>query len=182
MTKGKNQRKGGFSKKKEKILIVVLLLILAVGIAVVMALSMKKKDSDIEKEKENKKSEAAAEEKEKTEIKTPVGTLVFPEEWDQDVQIEDTSSEDRYSVSFYGKVGSDKVFLFEISIGEKGSGYQLGSAPDEDGKKQLLWLNISEIVSDSSWSEEEVSYINTLQSCVNDLIDQFYQMKGFENS
>lgn len=113
------------------------------------------------------------------EVETPVGTLVFPTEWADRVWTEDASSGDLYSEKFYSSVGKDEVLLFELSVGADGVGYRLGSAPDETGAMQELWLNISVIEPESSWTEEQVSQINLLQSCVNDLIEQIRELDGF---
>lgn len=115
----------------------------------------------------------------KLELETPVGTLTFPEEWAGDVQAKDTSADGTYAMSFYGTVNGADVLLFEIAIGAAEGGYQLGSAPDADGNMQSVWLNIKEIEAKPEWSAEETTQINTMQECVNDLIDQLNQMDGF---
>lgn len=113
------------------------------------------------------------------EIETPVGTLIFPEAWAGAVQMKDTSADGQYAVSFYGTVGGEDVLLFELSVGAKEGDYQLGSAPDAAGNMQSVWLNIKEIEAKPEWSAEETTQINTMQECVNDLIDQLNQMDGF---
>lgn len=113
------------------------------------------------------------------EIETPVGTLIFPEAWAGAAQMKDTSADGQYAVSFYGTVGGEDVLLFEVSVGAKEGDYQLGSAPDADGNMQSVWLNIKEIEAKPEWSAEETTQINTMQECVNDLIDQLNQMDGF---
>lgn len=115
------------------------------------------------------------------EVETPVGKLVFPSEWAQDVRIEKTSVQDPYTVSFYGFAEDQEILLFAFSFGS-GTGYRIGSVPNADGTPQTIWLNISRIEALSSWSEEEKARINGLQECVNDLIYQFHQMDGFRES
>ena len=116
------------------------------------------------------------------ELKTPVGTLVFPEAWADRIWTEDTSSGSQYSEQFCGNVGKDKVVLFELSIGPGGTGYRLGYAPDEDGTLQEIWLNIHGIEAKNSWTEEQVSQINVMQGCVNDLIEQIRALDGFQEN
>lgn len=118
----------------------------------------------------------------KLELETPVGTLTFPEEWAGDVQTKDTSADGQYAVSFYGTVNGEDVLLFELSIGTKEGSYQLGSAPDVNGNMLPVWLNISEIEAKPEWSAEDTTRINTLQECVNDLIDQLNHMDGFQTA
>ena len=114
------------------------------------------------------------------EIETPVGTLLFPEAWAGDVKTKDTSADGQYAVSFYGTVNGEEVLLFELSVGTKEGSYQLGSAPDAEGNMLPVWLNIREIEAGADWSEKDTARINTDQECVNELIDQFNQMDGFQ--
>lgn len=114
------------------------------------------------------------------QISTPLGNLKLSGEWAESVETKDTSSGGEFALSFYGKVKSKDVFLFELSVGSQSNGYQLGTYKDEKGKEQSVWLNINEITPDSSWSQDEIDKINKTQSCVNDLIDQLHQINGFK--
>lgn len=113
------------------------------------------------------------------EIMTPIGTLTLPEEWLTSMKVEDISADGRFSVRVSGAVAGGWVTLFELSVGG-GTGYQLGEAPDKDGKMLEIWLNISEIKAQSDWSQEQTTQINLMQSSVNDLIDQIYGLDGFQ--
>ena len=44
---------------------------------------------------------------------------------------------------------------------------------------QELWLNIGVIEPESSWTEDQVYQINSMQGCVNDLIEQLRALDGF---
>lgn len=116
------------------------------------------------------------------EIATPVGTLNFPSELAEKVWLEETSAGGIYCAKFYTNAGSDKVLLFELSVGEGGEGYLLGSAPDADGTMQPVSLNISTIEAKSSWSDEDKDEINLLQGCVNDLIEQIGALDGYQGN
>ncbi len=112
-------------------------------------------------------------------LETPAGELIIPEAWSDYVETEDTSADGGYSKSFYMTVGGKKVLLYELIMGENGNGYELGSVPDKDGGRTKVWLNINVIDKDESWSDDEYEEVNTIQSGVNELIDQIYQMDGF---
>lgn len=116
------------------------------------------------------------------QISTPLGNLTLSDEWAESVETKDTSSADRDAVSFYGKVKSKDVFLFELSFGSQGDGYKLGTYTDKKGNEQSVWLKINEITPDSSWSQDEIDEINKTQSCVNELIDQLNRIDGFKAS
>lgn len=156
-----------------RVLIIALLAIIGILVIIILALN---RIPDVD----NSGNEKPMAEVHSIEISTPVGKLTFPQEYSDSVRIEDTSSGDQFAMSFYGTAGKSEVLLFEISIGANGTGYQLGSIPDTDGNPQMIWLNISEIKADPSWSEEETAQINLMQECVNDLIEQFHDMEGFQ--
>ena len=100
----------------------------------------------------------------------------------QKIDIEETTDNNVYRAGFYGTVGNSRVLLFELIVGGSKGDYLLGSAPDKRGKMLDVRLNISEIKADPSWSDEDVEQLNLMQSCVNDIIDQLNNMKGFERT
>ena len=165
---------GGKPSRKKWLLLPILLCLVAVGI--VIGLVVSKGMGMMPGEKQATLAETGG------ELDTPIGKLVFPEEWAEDVSAKDVSTDGQYAVSIYATVEKEEILLFTLSIGEGGSGYQLGSAPGSDGAAQPIFLDISAIEGKSSWSEEDTSRITTLQSCVNELIDQINQLDGFEPS
>lgn len=156
-----------FNKKK---LIAVLAVSLAVVIAVTVAVVVMIKN----RETPDDASTAA--------ISTPIGNFTLPAEVMQNMEIEETSEGDVYRAGFYGSVGDSRILLFELIVGGDEGRYLLGSAPDKHRKKCKVWLNIGEIKADPSWSDEDVEQLNLMQSCVNDIIDQLNNMKGFERT
>lgn len=128
----------------------------------------------------NKQNGTSVSDTNEKQITTPLGNLKLSGEWAETVETKDTSSGGEFSLSFYSKVKSKEVFLFELSVGSQSNGYQLGTYTDEKGKEQSVWLNINEITPDSSWSQDEIDEINKTQSCVNELIDQLNQIDGFK--
>ncbi len=168
-------RKPRRRKRKDpmKIAVVVLSILLVVSLCVALRLHSRLEAGQGESTPESTEQRVPS----KGEIVTPVGTLTFPEEWVDSVNIERLQG-DQYAVRVSGTVAGEAVTLFELSVGG-GTGYLLGEAPDEAGKSQPIWVNISEIQPKQSWSEEEIRQINLLQSCVNDLMDQIYNLSGF---
>ena len=66
-----------------------------------------------------------------------------------------------------------------MSFGDKKGNYLIGSVPDSDGKKMKIWLNVQELDPGENWTEDETEQMNLLQSCVNDLLEQIYDLDGF---
>lgn len=122
------------------------------------------------------------EEKRGLNLDTPVGTVTFPAQWTEDVKVKEKTEKNVYTASFYGEAAGKDVLLFEFVVGGEAEDYQLGTVPDASGKAQNVGLNIKEIEAEDAWSDEESEQINTLQSSVNDLIEQFYAMDGFKES
>lgn len=167
---GTAEKKSG---KKKWLIVAAVIVIAALAVVLIFALNGSGRDDGVPMGKSSVAETANG------EIVTPVGTLTFPTEWAGRVWTEDASSGDLYSEKFYGSVGKDEVLLFELSVGTGGVGYRLGSAPDENGAMQELWLNIGVIEPESSWTEDQVSQINIMQGCVNDLIEQLRALDGF---
>ena len=160
-------------KKSPVIIIITVILVLCIAGGLVFAF----RDRIPFLNKQNGTSVSDTNEK---QITTPLGNLKLSGEWVETVETKDTSSDGEFSLSFYSKVKSKEVFLFELSVGSQSNGYQLGTYTDEKGKEQSVWLNINEITPDSSWSQDEIDEINKTQSCVNELIDQLNQIDGFK--
>ena len=159
---GTAEKKSG---KKKWLIVAAVIVIAALAVVLIFALNGSGRDDGVPMGKSSVAETANG------EIVTPVGTLTF--------RTEDASSGDLYSEKFYGSVGKDEVLLFELSVGTGGVGYRLGSAPDENGTMQELWLNIGVIEPESSWTEDQVYQINSMQGCVNDLIEQLRALDGF---
>lgn len=162
--------------KKKWMLAAAVVAVAVLAAVLVFTLHGGGKDNDIPMGKESVAERASG------EIQTPVGVLTFPAEWADRVWTEDASSGDQYTEKFYGSVGNDKVLLFELSVGANGIGYQIGNAPDEEGALQAVWLNISEIEPKSAWTEQQISQVNLMQGCVNDLIEQIRALDGFQEN
>lgn len=166
-------------KKKngtKKILIILIIIAIAIVAAGAVVILKAKEPALIA----NESSSTSVQENDGTAIQTPVGALQLPEEWGDQVEMKETSEASPYAVSFYTK--EDEVFLFELLVGSEESTYQLGSAPDSDGNMQKIGLNISAIEPDASWSEEKTETVNSLQSGVNDLIEQINALEGFQEA
>ena len=112
-------------------------------------------------------------------LETPVGTLQFPAELAPEVEVENLSDDEQFALAFSAKVGEEKVELFKLVIGG-GDAYCLGSAPDADNIMLPIFVDIRQIQPDKSWTLEEVEHVNLLQSSVNELIDQIYDLPGFD--
>lgn len=162
-------------KRHRKSALPVVLVLLVVALVVVLAVVLTRGHGKTAPDPGTSTSGAST-----CEITTPVGQLQFPSELAQYVEAEESTSGAQYTATFYGTVGKDRVLLFALSVGPDGTGYQLGSAPDKSGERQLIWLDITQLQADSAWTSEQTDLANTLQSCVNDLIEQLYAVKGFQ--
>lgn len=113
-------------------------------------------------------------------ISTPVGNLVCPSGWGDDVQIEDNTSKGIGSIDFVATVGGMKVKLFSLEFGETDMGYMLGTAPDASGAPVKVGVDIQQISKADKLSDDDVSTLAGLQDGVNELLDQIYKIDGFK--
>lgn len=177
------QKSSRTAKKKNLRIVVLAVVLIAAAVAVAVFVINSGKSVDLPHQTESSQTSVKDETKMpvKGEITTPVGKLVYPEEWIDYVQIEDSSSDKGYSACFYATAGEEKVVLFKMYIGSGNSGYLIGSAPDADGNMQEIRFDIKELEAAPSWTDEDTDRLNLMQSCVNDLIDQLHQLEGFRD-
>lgn len=113
-------------------------------------------------------------------FETPVGTLHFSAELAPDVELEDISAGGQFALAFSVQVAEEKVELFKLLIGGAADAYCLGSAPNADNTMLPVFVDIRQIQPGENWTEEEIERVNLLQSSVNEIIDQIYDLPGFD--
>lgn len=101
-------------------------------------------------------------------IKTAYGDLLYPGKWEDNLQVEQY---DDGTVEFYGCVkGHDPVLLFVLNFGSDNGDIVL-ELMTADHDVVLLAIDICEIEFDSSWNDEEMNTIYSMQEEMNYLID-----------
>lgn len=113
-------------------------------------------------------------------ISTPVGKLVCPSAWGDDVRIEDNTSNGVGSIEFVATTGGSKTKLFSLEFGDTNMGYELGTVPDASGTPVKVGVDIQEIGKTGELSDDDVSTLSGLQDGVNELLDQIYKADGFQ--
>ena len=110
------------------------------------------------------------------EIPTPYCTLHYPQEWSDKLKVVAYETQDVYRIYFVGLVENNEVPLYAISFGES-SEMPLGTLLQDDGSSITVHLNLelfspddgwtaavsetaSEMVSDSSYTVEEISLLD----------------------
>lgn len=111
------------------------------------------------------------------ELKTPIGTVYYPEEWMDFIEVEEKTEGDTFISDFCCKAADEAVCLFTLSVGPEGKGYLLGTLED-----QSVWIDVCQIETQDTWSEEDTSRIFDMQNRVNDILDQIYHLDGFQKS
>lgn len=114
------------------------------------------------------------------QIETPVGGLTLPAGWKDSVEVKNNLSSDTGAVDFYAKAAGESVKLFSLDFGEEQNGYLVGRVPATDGSLVSVYLDISALTKKKSWTDQDFTTLNDLQSGVNDLLDQFHNMKGYQ--
>ncbi len=125
-------------------------------------------------------SDATEEDAKGRTVSTPVGSIDCPASWGDDVQIIDDTTNGSGSIRFVTSVGGSQVELFSLDFGSADGEYVLGTAPDASGAPVAIALSIAQIDRRSNWSDEDAKKVSGLQDGVNELLDQIYQLSGFE--
>lgn len=132
----------------------------------------------VEKEKENPK-EALEDSGEVTtqnvvpediEIETEFGTLHFPEQWTEFVDVEQASDGETATAKFNAVINEKNYELFTIIIGN-GDGVEIGELTDSEGKTRTVYAELVELETDDSLSEGEQSRLFAMQEDLNYVIE-----------
>ena len=113
------------------------------------------------------------------EVKTPVGTVFYPEEWVKHLKVEENTGDDTYTAAFYSKLKDEDVLLFTLQVGGDSDAYLLGSAQDEEGAEQKLWMDVNMEATEAERSEKAAERVLEMQNRVNDILDQLYHLDSF---
>lgn len=114
-------------------------------------------------------------------ISTPIGELRFPEKWKENVRTEEVGNSDDFGVAVYGEVGGREVKLFTIYVGNnQNEGHLFGTVPNKDGETVNVRIAVDAFTADDTWEKEDADEINAMQEGVNFIIQQIYELPGFE--
>lgn len=109
-------------------------------------------------------------ENEVMEIETSYGTLSYPEQWKDCLDVEQEESEDGVQLIFQAEIEDELYPLFEITIGE-GDGEAVGVIQDEDGVSRDVYVKILENEDLEDLSDEEIDRIYAMKEGINDVLD-----------
>ena len=113
-------------------------------------------------------------------LHTPVGTLEYAREFAANARLETQEEDGLYSYTLYGATGKHEALLFTVYVGERGDGRLFGFAPDSQGVMQAIYIHIQEFTGDETWTQQDLELVWQMQQRVNDLIDQIYELPGFQ--
>ena len=169
---------GGSHKKGTAFLIVGIAAVVVLLISILaISHTVSKKSNQKESEVTVSGNEGIATES-GIQIETPVGGLTLPADWKDSVEVKNNLSSDRGTVDFYAKAAGESVKLFSLDFGEEQNGYLVGRVPATDGSLVSVYLDISALTKKKSWTDQDFTTLNDLQSGVNDLllsVDAFHQ-------
>lgn len=96
-------------------------------------------------------------------VDTPYCVLQYPAQWQDAVQWEVLSDDDRYDVVFNGTVNEKEYQLFTFSFGSNtDSGFQVGIVQYEDEEVEV-YLTLYDAPSEENWTDEQRSLFKALQ-------------------
>ena len=197
-TENKTENKEPIHSNRNKVLLAVIAVVIAVAIIAVVVVACTHSSADVTKSPETPKTSEASEvpvgttEMHQTtaeevvhqegtytgyELDTPIGTIYYPEEWMEYIEVSQKNENGTYKADFYCKLSEEKVGLFTLYVGSEGKGYLMGSVDDFSA-----WIDVYDITVKDGWSQDEVSRINNMQNRVNDIMDQIYHVDGFQQN
>lgn len=114
-----------------------------------------------------------------TEVVTPYGTLLYPADWANNIQIEKTDADSTYSVNFMCKIGEKTFDLFSVIFSNNVQGDELVGRIEKDGTSTPVYINHNEYISDGTLSKEDEDIIYGMLEGVNDIRYYIQQFEGF---
>lgn len=105
------------------------------------------------------------------EILFPYGTLVYPGEWAAFLRTE-IIEEDGCRVEFYADLESGKTQpLFSLTFGSFKNG-PIGMIATPNGEKVNVYLDVTDFIPDSTWTDSEIVIVSSMQEALNDVLEK----------
>lgn len=125
-----------------------------------------------------KETEAVLED---VDLTTPYGTVTYPGEYTGKLRIAQDRSRG-YSLRVFATMpGKTEIHLFDILIGGSGDVFA-GTLTDQSGKIKEVYLNVSELELEDSWTESEREDVYAMQMLLNDFCEQLAVTRETEES
>lgn len=103
-------------------------------------------------------------------VDTDFGTLYYPDQWTECVEVDQATSEKAIEVSFDAVINDVQYPLFRVVIGE-GDGAKVGELTDDSGETHSVYMHTEEIQEDPNLTEGEQNRLYAMQEDLNYLID-----------
>lgn len=103
-------------------------------------------------------------------VDTEYGTLYYPAQWTEFIQMEQSSEGDATVVSFSAKINENSYSLFSITIGGEGDN-PAGTLTGPDGTQRNVYVQITELEQSDTLSEGEQNRLYAMQEDINYLLD-----------
>ncbi len=104
------------------------------------------------------------------DIETPYGTLHYPEQWSDFIEVSQVETENGVTVHFTANVAEKNFELFSVSIGVE-AGTQVGTLVNDEGVAYPVYLQAEGLSGMEGLTEEEQNYLYAMQEELNYLID-----------
>ena len=152
-------------KKRNTMIISSLCLILGVLIGIIVGMSFFKTEEN-----------TTNNDKTLYEIETPYCTLYYPNQWDNEIKIEQIEDE-AYIVKFSALLDNKgKQHLFDVIFNSESQ--ELGYFDTKDGKVSVDVIP-ADIIFDDTWTDAEKNMIYSMQEEINYMIEKLTEQDGF---
>ena len=100
----------------------------------------------------------------------------------ENVQWQEQTDTDVYSVEFYGEIQGETVSLYSISLGEVEADYSIGTFKVDNGEAKPVWVKIYDLGDHPDWQEEDYTIAYRMLESVNSVIEQIMSSKNFSET
>lgn len=113
------------------------------------------------------------------EISTPIGNFYYSKAWEEYAEIKYISDGQSFTAVIQATIGNYRADIMAIHLDNDQDGNIIGSAPDADGNRRKICLELYEIDTGSGLSQSEFDTLYAMQEGVNQIIEQIMQLYGY---
>lgn len=112
-------------------------------------------------------------------VSTPYGELDFPQQYYDDVKIEESNENGVFSQTFYATITEEPVELYTVYFGQTDTGFDAGYILTDNGEKVPVRLHLTDFESEEKFTEDEEYNLLVLQETVNELLKSIKSLENY---
>lgn len=106
-----------------------------------------------------------------TEVVCALGSLYYPQEWEDYMEIEITDNDEECELVFSTELDGEEYELFTVIINGSDNNDSVGTITGEDGTKRNVYLNVADLGNISGLSQDDQDRLYAMQESVNTVLN-----------